>query len=63
MLCSSNRAAPSPCGTLPNNPARSATIMGQGGTWSPLFGHLFCVLITGAFTLLGALFVCLSFGR
>ncbi|WP_331447553.1 DUF3592 domain-containing protein [Streptomyces xanthochromogenes] len=47
----------------PTNPARSATIMGRGGTWSPLFGHLFCVLITGIFTLLGTLLVFLSFGR
>ncbi|MFD9488679.1 DUF3592 domain-containing protein [Streptomyces sp. NPDC059991] len=45
----------------PGNPARSATVMGRGGAWSPLFGHLFGILITGAFTLLGILFVCLSF--
>lgn len=45
----------------PGNPARSATVMGSGGAWSPLFGHLFGILIAGAFTLLGILFVCLSF--
>lgn len=41
----------------PAAPARSATVMGSGGTWSPLFGQLFGIIITGAFTLLGAMFV------
>ncbi|GGU55002.1 hypothetical protein GCM10010211_19610 [Streptomyces albospinus] len=45
----------------PSNPARSATIMGAGGTWSPLFGSLFGILISGIFTAFGALFVVLSF--
>lgn len=45
----------------PGAPARSATVMGRGGAWSPLFGHLFGVLVTGSFTLLGALFVWLGF--
>ncbi|MFD9224853.1 DUF3592 domain-containing protein [Streptomyces sp. NPDC060064] len=45
----------------PSNPARTATIMGRGGAWSPLFGSLFGILITGAFTLFGILFVYLSF--
>lgn len=44
----------------PSSPARTATIMGPGGTWSPLFGSLFGILISGTFTLLGLLFVCLS---
>ncbi|MFD4476402.1 DUF3592 domain-containing protein [Streptomyces sp. NPDC058471] len=45
----------------PSNPARTATIMGSGGTWSPLFGSLFGILITGIFTALGVLYVGLSF--
>lgn len=34
--------------------------MGPGGTWSPLCGSLFSILISGTFTALGALFVVLS---
>jgi hypothetical protein len=45
----------------PENPARSATVMGPGGAWSPLFGQLFGIAITGAFALLGLLFAWLSF--
>lgn len=44
----------------PGNPARSATVMGRGGAWSPLFGQLFGIAVTGSFTLLGVLFVWLS---
>ncbi|MFD7339211.1 DUF3592 domain-containing protein [Streptomyces violascens] len=47
----------------PDNPARTATIMGRGGSWSPLFGSLFGILISGMFTLLGVLFVFLSFDQ
>ncbi|MFI6688355.1 DUF3592 domain-containing protein [Streptomyces sp. NPDC050485] len=47
----------------PDNPARTATVMGRGGSWSPLFGSLFGILISGGFTLLGVLFVFLSFDQ
>lgn len=46
----------------PSNPARTATLMGPGGTWSPLLGSLFGILISGIFKLFGPLFVFLSFG-
>ncbi|KOU43583.1 DUF3592 domain-containing protein [Streptomyces sp. WM6378] len=42
------------------NPERTATVMGQGGAWSPLFGHLFGITITGCFTLLAVLFIWLG---
>ncbi|WP_328394305.1 DUF3592 domain-containing protein [Streptomyces sp. NBC_00390] len=41
----------------PGNPARSATVMGPGGAWSPLFGHLLGIFVTGMFTLLGMVWV------
>ncbi|MFE9555466.1 DUF3592 domain-containing protein [Streptomyces sp. NPDC006703] len=44
----------------PENPVRSATVMGPGGAWSPLFGQAFGILITGMFSLLGLLFLWLS---
>lgn len=42
------------------NVARSATVMGPGGTWSPLFGQLFGITISGIFVLFGLLFVVLA---
>lgn len=45
----------------PEDPKRSATVMGPGGAWSPLFGQLFGITITGAFALLGLLLVWLYF--
>ncbi|MFI0978125.1 hypothetical protein ACH4SP_14145 [Streptomyces sp. NPDC021093] len=45
---------------LGKNPARTATVMGRGGVWSPLFGQLFGITITGAFTLFGLLMVVLG---
>jgi hypothetical protein len=40
--------------------ARTATVMGRGGAWSPLFGQLFGVAISGIFVLFGMLFVVLA---
>ncbi len=45
----------------PENPARSATVMGPGGAWSPLFGQLFGIMITGLFALFGLVLVWLYF--
>ncbi|MET7609273.1 DUF3592 domain-containing protein [Streptomyces avermitilis] len=36
----------------PEAPARTAATMGRGGSWSPLFGSLIGILISGLFTLL-----------
>ncbi|MBH1937672.1 DUF3592 domain-containing protein [Streptomyces sp. AV19] len=47
----------------PGNPARSATVMGRGGAWSPLFGQLFGICVTGMFSLLGVVFVWIGAGR
>ncbi|MER0445340.1 DUF3592 domain-containing protein [Streptomyces sp. Edi4] len=41
----------------PENPARSATVMGPGGAWSPLFGQLLGITVTGVFALFGLLLV------
>ncbi|MFD7616079.1 DUF3592 domain-containing protein [Streptomyces sp. NPDC059802] len=48
---------------LGKNPAHTATVMGQGGAWSPLFGQLFGIGVSGCFTLLGLLFVWLGVGE
>ncbi|MFG2720761.1 DUF3592 domain-containing protein [Streptomyces sp. NPDC048416] len=47
----------------PADPARTATIMGSGGSWAPLFGSLFGILVSGMLTLLGVLFVFLGFSQ
>ncbi len=39
------------------SPVLSATVIGPGGAWSPLFGQLFAVAITGMFALIGLLMV------
>lgn len=46
----------------PRNPARSATVMGRGGAWSPLFGQLLGICVTGMFTLLGVIWVWVGIG-
>ncbi|AYG85279.1 hypothetical protein DWB77_07496 [Streptomyces hundungensis] len=43
------------------SPVLSATVIGPGGAWSPLFGQLFAVAITGMFALIGLLMVWLYF--
>ncbi|MEU3500463.1 DUF3592 domain-containing protein [Streptomyces hundungensis] len=45
----------------PENPVRSATVMGPGGAWSPLLGQLLGITVTGVFALLGLLLVWLRF--
>ncbi|MBZ6475284.1 DUF3592 domain-containing protein [Streptomyces griseocarneus] len=47
----------------PAKPARSATIMGRGGAWSPLFGQLLGIFVTGMFTLLGVIWVWVGTGK
>ncbi|WP_438295552.1 hypothetical protein [Streptomyces sp. HUAS TT7] len=54
--------------TRPHQPAELAhaqvlSCSKSGGTWSPLFGSHFDILITGSSTLLGVLFVVLSFDQ
>ncbi|MEV4506678.1 DUF3592 domain-containing protein [Streptomyces klenkii] len=46
-----------------SNPVRSATVMGRGGAWSPLFGQLFGIFVTGMFTLLGVAFVWIGISK
>ncbi|MFF3323594.1 hypothetical protein [Streptomyces sp. NPDC002889] len=45
----------------PASPARSATVMGPGGAWSPLFGQLLGIFVTGMFTQLGLAWVRVGF--
>ncbi|MEU8887171.1 DUF3592 domain-containing protein [Streptomyces sp. NPDC048442] len=45
---------------LGKNPAGTATVMGKGGAWSPLFGQLFGIGVSGCFVLLGVLFLWLG---
>ncbi|GAA3709627.1 DUF3592 domain-containing protein [Streptomyces sp. NEAU-PBA10] len=40
---------------LGKNPARTATVMGRGGAWSPLFGQLFGIFVSGCFAAFGVL--------
>ncbi|MGW1889669.1 hypothetical protein ACWCP6_05310 [Streptomyces sp. NPDC002004] len=37
------------------DPKRTATVIGPGGAWSPLFGLFFGIFITGVFSALGLL--------
>ncbi|MFE0373215.1 hypothetical protein [Streptomyces tendae] len=40
---------------LGKNPTRTATVMGRGGAWSPLFGQLFGIFVSGCFAAFGVL--------
>lgn len=46
-----------------SNPVRSATVIGPGGAWSPLFGQLLGIFVLGMFTLTGAMFVWIGAGE